>query len=158
MCWATAVMAETTTTTDTATTVAITVNWIRMRMRKPIANKHHKDKTRKDNNNKYQFCVCILGLGYCTLTVITFVTIYYMVIISWIVFYFVASFSPKLGWGYCDHEFNSKGKCEWNHFSFSFICAISDFSSTPFSFTSHSLPTDRHLSRLTMCCCCLYRV
>ncbi|XP_055315455.1 sodium- and chloride-dependent glycine transporter 1-like [Sitodiplosis mosellana] len=59
-------------------------------------------------NQAYEYLAPFFhGLGYCTLVVITFVTIYYMVIISWIVFYFVASFSPKLGWGYCDHEYNS---------------------------------------------------
>ncbi|KAL5291317.1 hypothetical protein ACFFRR_010613 [Megaselia abdita] len=47
------------------------------------------------------------GLGFCTLVVITFVTIYYMVVISWIIFYLFASFFPKLLWGYCDNSFNS---------------------------------------------------
>ncbi|XP_031640366.1 sodium- and chloride-dependent GABA transporter 1-like isoform X2 [Contarinia nasturtii] len=61
-------------------------------------------------NQAYEYLAPLFhGLGYCTLIVITFVTVYYMVIISWIVFYFVASFSPNLGWGYCDHEFNTDG-------------------------------------------------
>ncbi|XP_055378881.1 sodium- and chloride-dependent glycine transporter 1-like [Condylostylus longicornis] len=47
------------------------------------------------------------GLGYCTLIVITFVTIYYMVIIAWILFYFFASFTSVLPWGYCNNDFNS---------------------------------------------------
>ncbi|XP_031332945.1 sodium- and chloride-dependent glycine transporter 2-like isoform X2 [Photinus pyralis] len=49
------------------------------------------------------------GLGYCTLVVIYLVTVYYMVIIAWSVFYFFASFRTELGWGSCDHEFNTKG-------------------------------------------------
>lgn len=82
---------------------------------------HHEDKTRKDNNNKYQFsvyslCISRIGLGVCCLVVITFVTIYYMIIIAWIIFYFVASFLPRLGWGYCDHEWNSDGMCFYNIF------------------------------------------
>ncbi|XP_055841972.1 sodium- and chloride-dependent glycine transporter 1-like isoform X1 [Episyrphus balteatus] len=47
------------------------------------------------------------GLGFCTLVVITFVTIYYMVIIAWIIFYLFASFWPRLLWGYCNNEFNT---------------------------------------------------
>lgn len=50
------------------------------------------------------------GLGYCTLVVITMITIYYMVIIAWIIFYFVASFQPELGWGSCLNDFNTDGK------------------------------------------------
>lgn len=50
------------------------------------------------------------GLGYCTLVVISLVTIYYMVIIAWTIFYFFASFSSELGWGKCDNDFNTDGK------------------------------------------------
>lgn len=62
----------------------------------------------------------ILGLGYCTLTVITIVTIYYMVIISWIIFYFVVSinFTSDLGWGSCNHDFNTERKCDLNSYFF----------------------------------------
>lgn len=58
----------------------------------------------------YFIYVVPTGLGFCTLVVITFVTIYYMVVISWILFYFFASFFPKLLWGYCDNSFNSNSK------------------------------------------------
>ncbi|XP_015606376.1 sodium- and chloride-dependent GABA transporter 2 [Cephus cinctus] len=47
------------------------------------------------------------GLGYCTVVVITLITIYYMVLVSWTLFYTFASFSSKLGWAYCDNDFNS---------------------------------------------------
>lgn len=50
------------------------------------------------------------GVGYCTLVVITLVTIYYMVIISWTIFYFFASFSSELGWGSCSNKFNTLSK------------------------------------------------
>lgn len=50
------------------------------------------------------------GLGYCTLVVITFITIYYMVIIAWTVFYFFASFTDDLGFGSCHNDFNTIGK------------------------------------------------
>lgn len=50
------------------------------------------------------------GLGYCTLVVIALITIYYMVIIAWTVFYFFASFTTELGFGSCNNDFNSIGK------------------------------------------------
>lgn len=50
------------------------------------------------------------GLGYCTIVVIFLVTIYYMVIIAWTVFYFVASFDKDLGWGSCHNSFNTIGQ------------------------------------------------
>lgn len=50
------------------------------------------------------------GLGYCTLVVISLITVYYMVIIAWTVFYFFASFTTDLGFGSCDNSFNTLGK------------------------------------------------
>ncbi|PSN52584.1 Sodium- and chloride-dependent glycine transporter 2 [Blattella germanica] len=48
------------------------------------------------------------GLGYSTLVVITLITIYYQVIIAWTIFYIFATFSSTLGWGSCDHDFNTE--------------------------------------------------
>lgn len=50
------------------------------------------------------------GIGWCTLVVITLVTIYYMVLVGWTLFYTFVSFIPKLSWAYCDNEFNSNSK------------------------------------------------
>lgn len=50
------------------------------------------------------------GLGYCTLVVILLVMVYYMVIVAWTLFYTFVSFVPKLGWAYCDNDFNTNGK------------------------------------------------
>ncbi|XP_015180924.1 PREDICTED: sodium-dependent proline transporter-like [Polistes dominula] len=47
------------------------------------------------------------GLGYCTLVVIGFVLIYYMIIVAWTIFYIFASFSPNLAWAHCNNDFNS---------------------------------------------------
>ncbi|KAF7388601.1 hypothetical protein HZH68_012543 [Vespula germanica] len=47
------------------------------------------------------------GLGYCTLVVIGFVIVYYMVIVAWTLFYIFASFSPNLAWAHCDNYFNT---------------------------------------------------
>ncbi|KAK4882997.1 hypothetical protein RN001_006316 [Aquatica leii] len=49
------------------------------------------------------------GLGYCTLIVITLITIYYMVILAWVTFYLFATFNKDLGWGQCNNRFNSQG-------------------------------------------------
>lgn len=49
------------------------------------------------------------GLGYCTLVVIGLITVYYMVIIAWTIFYFFASFTSELGFGLCTNDFNSIG-------------------------------------------------
>lgn len=49
------------------------------------------------------------GLGYCTVVVISLVSIYYMIVISWTLFYFFASFTTELQFGSCDNDFNSIG-------------------------------------------------
>ncbi|XP_026826364.1 sodium- and chloride-dependent glycine transporter 2 [Ooceraea biroi] len=79
------------------------------------------------------------GLGYCTLVVILFVLIYYMIIVTWTLFYTFASFSKKLAWAYCDNSFNTENcysgledvKCkeisEWNMFYNRSCIAIQDF-------------------------------
>ncbi|XP_015114089.1 sodium- and chloride-dependent glycine transporter 1 [Diachasma alloeum] len=47
------------------------------------------------------------GIGLCTLVVIALVTIYYMVLVAWTLFYTFASFSPRLHWAYCNNDFNT---------------------------------------------------
>ncbi|CRK94126.1 CLUMA_CG007649, isoform C [Clunio marinus] len=48
------------------------------------------------------------GLGYCVLFTTTFVSIYYMVIISWVLYYLWSSLFPSLIWGNCDNKWNSQ--------------------------------------------------
>lgn len=50
------------------------------------------------------------GLGVCTLVVIGLITIYYMVIVSWTLFYILVSFNPNPGWAYCNNDFNTARK------------------------------------------------
>jgi solute carrier family 6 amino acid transporter-like protein 5/7/9/14 len=72
------------------------------------------------------------GLGYCTLVVITLITIYYMVIIAWTIFYFFASFTDELGFGSCHNDFNTIGcysatedsKCTGNETYFNYRCTL----------------------------------
>ncbi len=55
--------------------------------------------------------VC-LGLGYCSLVTNIFITIYYMVIISWILYYMWVSFFPNLLYGNCDNSWNTESEFE----------------------------------------------
>lgn len=51
-----------------------------------------------------------VGVGYCTLIVITFVSIYYMVIIAWVLYYLWTSLFPSMEWGSCGNSWNSNGE------------------------------------------------
>ncbi|XP_060516170.1 sodium- and chloride-dependent glycine transporter 1-like isoform X2 [Cylas formicarius] len=74
------------------------------------------------------------GLGYCCLVVVFLICVYYMVIVAWTIFYFFASFSLDLGYGRCDHDFNSEGcysaseeaKCLDHETYYKSICFDSD--------------------------------
>ncbi|XP_063824362.1 sodium- and chloride-dependent glycine transporter 1-like [Ostrinia nubilalis] len=46
------------------------------------------------------------GLGYCTLVVITIISIYYMIIIAWTLYYTIVSIAGSLDWGSCENDFN----------------------------------------------------
>ena len=56
--------------------------------------------------------ILFTGLGYCTLVVISLVTIYYQVIVAWTIFYIFASFTSELGWGSCGHDFNTDSESQ----------------------------------------------
>ncbi|XP_028044072.1 sodium- and chloride-dependent glycine transporter 1-like [Bombyx mandarina] len=47
------------------------------------------------------------GLGYCTLVVISIISIYYMIIVAWTLFYTIVSIGGNLGWGSCDNDYNT---------------------------------------------------
>lgn len=47
------------------------------------------------------------GLGYCTLVVISIISIYYMIIVAWTLFYTIVSLANQLGWESCDNLYNS---------------------------------------------------
>ncbi|XP_045534883.1 sodium- and chloride-dependent glycine transporter 1 [Papilio machaon] len=47
------------------------------------------------------------GLGYCTLVVISLISIYYMIIVAWTLFYTIVSIAGNLDWGSCENEFNT---------------------------------------------------
>ncbi|XP_049870093.1 sodium- and chloride-dependent glycine transporter 1-like isoform X1 [Pectinophora gossypiella] len=47
------------------------------------------------------------GLGYCTMVVISIVSIYYMVIVAWTLFYTIVSIAGYLDWGSCFNDYNT---------------------------------------------------
>lgn len=50
------------------------------------------------------------GVGYCTLVVISLISIYYMIIVAWTLFYTIVSIIGNLGWGSCENVYNTDGK------------------------------------------------
>lgn len=62
---------------------------------------------------------CFKGLGYCALMTTAFVSIYYMVIIAWVIYYLYQSFFPALLWGTCDGIWNTIGR-----FIYTFCCSV----------------------------------
>lgn len=56
-----------------------------------------------------RICPIFSGIGYACLVVIGLITVYYMIIIAWTVFYFFASFTSDLGFGSCENDFNTIG-------------------------------------------------
>ena len=59
---------------------------------------------------KIKNVIFFAGLGYSTLLVITFVSIYYMLIIAWVLFYLYTSFFPSMTWGRCDNDWNTESE------------------------------------------------
>lgn len=56
------------------------------------------------------------GLGYCTLVVISIISIYYMIIVAWTLFYTIVSIGGNLGWGSCDNDYNTD--CKFSNWIF----------------------------------------
>ncbi|KAG8247121.1 hypothetical protein J6590_068743 [Homalodisca vitripennis] len=57
-----------------------------------------------------QLCPLLQGCGYATMTIVFFLDIYYCIIISWTLFYLIASFTslPSLPWETCDNWWNTE--------------------------------------------------
>ncbi|KAH9381300.1 hypothetical protein HPB48_003281 [Haemaphysalis longicornis] len=53
------------------------------------------------------------GVGIASLIIVTFCNIYYMVIVAWILFYLVSSFTEVLPWMHCSNYWNTNN-C-WEH-------------------------------------------
>ena len=58
-------------------------------------------------------CPILKGVGISTMVMVTYYNIYYCVIISWSLYYFIASFSsiPDVPWNTCDGWWNSQNSC-----------------------------------------------
>ena len=55
----------------------------------------------------WRCCPLMKGLGYGMVTVSTYICIYFAVLISYILFYFCASFTSELPWTSCNNTWNS---------------------------------------------------
>ncbi|XP_041970740.1 sodium- and chloride-dependent glycine transporter 1-like [Aricia agestis] len=47
------------------------------------------------------------GVGYCTLVVISIISVYYMIIVAWTLFYTIVSIAGFIDWGSCENSFNT---------------------------------------------------
>ncbi|XP_022130715.2 sodium- and chloride-dependent glycine transporter 2 [Pieris rapae] len=47
------------------------------------------------------------GVGYCTLMVISMISVYYMIIVAWTLYYTVVSIIGNLEWGTCTNDYNT---------------------------------------------------
>ncbi|XP_064473559.1 sodium- and chloride-dependent GABA transporter 1-like [Ornithodoros turicata] len=54
------------------------------------------------------------GIGIASLTIVTLSNIYYMVIVAWILFYLIASFTQVLPWKHCGNHWNTENCWEYN--------------------------------------------
>ncbi len=52
------------------------------------------------------------GVGYAMITVCFLVSLYYNIIITYVIRYFFASFTSELPWKHCDHDWNTEA-CNW---------------------------------------------
>ncbi|XP_035207354.1 sodium- and chloride-dependent GABA transporter 1-like isoform X2 [Stegodyphus dumicola] len=49
------------------------------------------------------------GIGYASMTIVALYNIYFIVIVTWVCFYFVASFTALLPWQHCNSYWNTEG-------------------------------------------------
>ena len=49
----------------------------------------------------------MLGIGYASIAVLVWISIYYNVILAWVLFYLFHSFQSKLPWSHCNNEWNT---------------------------------------------------
>ena len=49
----------------------------------------------------------LLGIGYASIAVLLWISIYYNVILAWVLFYLFHSFQSKLPWSHCNNEWNT---------------------------------------------------
>ncbi|KFM57632.1 Sodium- and chloride-dependent GABA transporter 1, partial [Stegodyphus mimosarum] len=49
------------------------------------------------------------GIGYASMTIVALYNVYFIVIVTWVCFYFVASFTALLPWQHCNSYWNTEG-------------------------------------------------
>lgn len=63
------------------------------------------------------------GLGYCTLVVISIISVYYMIIVAWTLFYTIVSLTGNLGWESCENAYNTD--CKYLIYKYVFLLYLS---------------------------------
>ncbi|KFD52353.1 hypothetical protein M513_06734 [Trichuris suis] len=56
----------------------------------------------------HSLCPLFSGLGYVMVTTSFLISLYYNVVLSWAIYYFVVSFSSELPWMHCDNPWNTE--------------------------------------------------
>ena len=55
-----------------------------------------------------------LGIGYASVLVVTWIAMYYLVVLAWSLFYLFASFQSTLPWSHCNNEWNTPNCVDHN--------------------------------------------
>ncbi|CAH3024762.1 unnamed protein product [Porites evermanni] len=55
----------------------------------------------------WNICPLVKGIGYASIAVLVWISIYYNVILAWVLFYLFASFQSTLPWSHCNNEWNT---------------------------------------------------
>ncbi|CAL1288664.1 unnamed protein product [Larinioides sclopetarius] len=55
----------------------------------------------------WKLCPLLKGIGYSSMTIVALYNIYFIIVVAWVLFYFVHSFTFQLPWQRCDAEWNT---------------------------------------------------
>ncbi|XP_055935396.1 sodium- and chloride-dependent GABA transporter 2-like [Argiope bruennichi] len=62
---------------------------------------------RKGGIGIWKLCPILKGIGYASMTIVALYNIYFIIVVSWVLFYFVNSFTFLLPWQRCDAPWNT---------------------------------------------------
>uniref|UniRef100_H3AAZ4 Transporter n=1 Tax=Latimeria chalumnae TaxID=7897 RepID=H3AAZ4_LATCH len=58
-----------------------------------------------------KICPIFEGIGYASMIIESYLNVYYIVILSWALFYLFSSFTAELPWATCNHYWNTELSC-----------------------------------------------
>ncbi|CAH3024764.1 unnamed protein product [Porites evermanni] len=62
----------------------------------------------------WNICPLLQGIGYASVLVVTWIIMYYLVVLAWSLFYLFASFQSTLPWSHCNNEWNTPNCVDHN--------------------------------------------